>query len=45
MVGTTQRVLVEGFSKKTETEVSGRTGNNRVVNFPGPRTAFIRSSK
>ncbi|TMI05445.1 MAG: tRNA (N6-isopentenyl adenosine(37)-C2)-methylthiotransferase MiaB [Betaproteobacteria bacterium] len=35
MVGTTQRVLVEGFSKKTETEVSGRTGNNRVVNFPG----------
>jgi len=34
MVGTTQRVLVEGFSKKTETEVSGRTGNNRVVNFP-----------
>src|SRR2546427_5084772 len=35
MVGTTQRVLVKGFSKKTETEVSGRTGNNRVVNFPG----------
>ena len=35
MVGTTQRVLVEGFSKKTETEVSGRTGNNRVVNFSG----------
>ena len=34
MVGTTQRVLVKGFSKKTETEVSGRTGNNRVVNFP-----------
>ncbi len=34
MVGTTQRVLVEGFSKKTETEVSGRTGNNRVVRSP-----------
>jgi tRNA-2-methylthio-N6-dimethylallyladenosine synthase len=35
MVGTTQRVLVEGFSKKDATELAGRTGNNRVVNFPG----------
>jgi tRNA-2-methylthio-N6-dimethylallyladenosine synthase len=38
MVGTTQRVLVEGHSRKRETELQGRTGNNRVVNFPGPRT-------
>jgi len=36
MVGTTQRVLVEGFSKKDGAELAGRTGNNRVVNFPGP---------
>jgi tRNA-2-methylthio-N6-dimethylallyladenosine synthase len=36
MVGTTQRVLVEDFSKKLRTELQGRTANNRVVNFPGP---------
>ena len=36
MVGTTQRVLVEGFSKKSQSELAGRTANNRVVNFPGP---------
>jgi len=36
MVGTTERVLVEGLSKKSASELSGRTGNNRVVNFPGP---------
>src|SRR5688572_3763491 len=34
MVGTTERVLVEGFSKKDRKELCGRTGNNRVVNFP-----------
>jgi tRNA-2-methylthio-N6-dimethylallyladenosine synthase len=33
MVGTTQRVLVEGVSKKRNAELAGRTGNNRVVNF------------
>jgi tRNA-2-methylthio-N6-dimethylallyladenosine synthase len=37
MVGTTQHVLVEGFSKKDKSELCARTGNNRVVNFPaGP---------
>ncbi len=35
MVGTTQRVLVEGTSKKDVNELSGRTENNRVVNFAG----------
>ena len=35
MVGTTQRVLVEGTARKDSTELSGRTDNNRVVNFPG----------
>jgi len=34
MVGSTQRVLVEGPSKKNAAELAGRTGNNRVVNFP-----------
>ncbi len=36
MVGTRQRVLVEGPSKKHASELAGRTDNNRVVNFPGP---------
>jgi len=35
MVGTRQRVLVEGPSKKDPNELAGRTDNNRVVNFPG----------
>ena len=35
MVGSTQRVLIEGASRKDETELMGRTDNNRVVNFPG----------
>ncbi|HET7297533.1 MAG TPA: tRNA (N6-isopentenyl adenosine(37)-C2)-methylthiotransferase MiaB [Burkholderiales bacterium] len=38
MVGTTQRVLVQGHSRKQKTELQGRTGNNRVVNFPGPES-------
>ncbi|HEB59382.1 MAG TPA: tRNA (N6-isopentenyl adenosine(37)-C2)-methylthiotransferase MiaB [Gammaproteobacteria bacterium] len=33
MVGTTQRVLVEGPSRKDSTVLAGRTENNRVVNF------------
>ena len=36
MVGTRQRVLVEGPSKKDPGELAGRTPNNRVVNFRGP---------
>jgi tRNA-2-methylthio-N6-dimethylallyladenosine synthase len=36
MVGTVQRVLVEGASKKRSDELAARTGNNRIVNFPGP---------
>jgi tRNA-2-methylthio-N6-dimethylallyladenosine synthase len=35
MLGTTQRVLVEGLSKKDAQELAGRTDNNRVVNFCG----------
>ena len=33
MVGTTQRVLVEKISKKSNRQVAGRTENNRWVNF------------
>jgi tRNA-2-methylthio-N6-dimethylallyladenosine synthase len=33
MVGTTQRVLVEKISKKSARQVTGRTENNRWVNF------------
>jgi tRNA-2-methylthio-N6-dimethylallyladenosine synthase len=36
MVGTVQRVLVEGPSKKNAAELAGRTANNRVVNFAAP---------
>lgn len=35
MLGTTQRILVEGPSKKDPEELTGRTENNRVVNFSG----------
>ena len=33
MVGTTQRILVEGPSRKDGAELMGRTENNRIVNF------------
>jgi tRNA-2-methylthio-N6-dimethylallyladenosine synthase len=42
MVGTTQRILVEGASRKDATELSGRTGNNRVVNFRGTQSLVGR---
>jgi tRNA-2-methylthio-N6-dimethylallyladenosine synthase len=35
MVGSVQRVLVERPSKKDAQQLSGRTENNRVVNFSG----------
>ena len=35
MLGTEQRILVEGPSKKDIMELTGRTENNRVVNFVG----------
>ncbi len=34
-VGTVQRVLVEGPSRKDPNELMGRTECNRIVNFPG----------
>ena len=44
MVGSRQRVLVDGVARKDRDELCGRTGNNRVVNFRGPRNligAFV----
>jgi tRNA-2-methylthio-N6-dimethylallyladenosine synthase len=38
MVGTVQRILVEGPSKKDPAELQGRSENNRVVNFDGGPT-------
>ena len=34
-VGTVQKILVEGLSKRDNGELMGRTECNRVVNFPG----------
>jgi tRNA-2-methylthio-N6-dimethylallyladenosine synthase len=39
MVGSVQRILVEGPSKKDPLELQGRTENNRVVNFNGGHAA------
>ncbi|MFZ6771298.1 tRNA (N6-isopentenyl adenosine(37)-C2)-methylthiotransferase MiaB [Undibacterium sp. SXout7W] len=38
MIGTVQRILVEGPSVKDANELQGRTENNRVVNFAGPQS-------
>ena len=35
MLGSTQRILVTGFSKKDKQQLAGRTECNRVVNFDG----------
>lgn len=35
-VGTVQKILVEGPSRKDKTELMGRTECNRIVNFAGP---------
>ena len=42
MLGSVQRVLVEGLSKKDALELAGRADNNRVVNFPGAPTMIGR---
>ncbi len=34
MVGTVQKILVDGCAKKDPSQLSGRTENNRVINFP-----------
>ena len=42
MVGTVQRVLVEGLSRKDDNELAGRTDNNRIVNFVGGSASSAR---
>jgi len=37
MIGTIQPVLVDSVSRKSELQMSGRTENNRVVNFTGDK--------
>jgi tRNA-2-methylthio-N6-dimethylallyladenosine synthase len=41
MVGTTQRTLVTGYAKRDPGQLSGRTENNRVVNFSSQNTDLI----
>lgn len=36
MIGSTQRILITGHSKRDAQQLSGRTECNRVVNFEGP---------
>lgn len=36
MIGSTQRILVTGLSKRDAQQLAGRTECNRVVNFDGP---------
>ena len=38
MVGSLQRILVERAARRGQGEISGRTENNRVVNFKGDTT-------
>ncbi|MDP6791352.1 MAG: tRNA (N6-isopentenyl adenosine(37)-C2)-methylthiotransferase MiaB [Arenicellales bacterium] len=40
MVGTHQCILVDGVSRKNAGQLSGRTENNRVVNFAGDQVAI-----
>jgi tRNA-2-methylthio-N6-dimethylallyladenosine synthase len=37
MLGSRQRILVEGPARRDAAELAGRTDNNRMVNFTGPR--------
>jgi len=37
MIGSVQSVLVDSISRKSDTQISGRTENNRVVNFAGDK--------
>ncbi|MCB1838418.1 MAG: TRAM domain-containing protein, partial [Alcanivoracaceae bacterium] len=41
MVGSRQRILVDGISKKDPGQLKGRTENNRVVNFASTDLSLI----
>ena len=40
MLGTTQRVLIEGASKRKSGVVLGKTDNNRIVEIEGDQSLF-----
>lgn len=40
LVGSTQQILCEGFSRYNEERLSGRNGQNRIVVFEGDRSRF-----
>ena len=42
MLGTVQRILVEGSSRRDPDRLAGRTENNRIVNFTGPASLVGR---
>ncbi|HEY0878928.1 MAG TPA: TRAM domain-containing protein, partial [Zeimonas sp.] len=42
MIGSVQRVLVEGLARRDRSELAARTSNNRVVNFAGPHAQVGR---
>jgi len=42
MIGTVQTVLVDSVSRKSDQQISGRTENNRVVNFAGDKELIGR---
>ena len=41
MIGTTQRILVSGYSPRDPGRMQGRTENNRIVNFPAIEASLI----
>jgi tRNA-2-methylthio-N6-dimethylallyladenosine synthase len=41
MVGSDQRILITGQSKKHTGDLQGRTENNRVVNFPSDNLSLV----
>lgn len=41
MVGSIQRVLVDGYAKKDPGQLQGRTSNNRVINFSTDNDSLI----
>ncbi|MFI5355533.1 MAG: TRAM domain-containing protein, partial [Desulfobaccales bacterium] len=42
LVGQVQEVLVEGLSKRSPDQLTGRLRTNQVVNFTGPRELLGR---
>jgi tRNA-2-methylthio-N6-dimethylallyladenosine synthase len=45
LIGTSQEVLIESYSKKSESEFQGRLGNNKVVVFPAHKNKIGETTK